>query len=259
LVSSKLSKLEKIERCRYWSRQRSIALGLIVLNLVIWTKVVLANDSLPPLKIYPLPDALARWSNSDRVGDYFDSVRPHPEMNYLIWGEFPVKIYVDKPSQPPNNSASDKRFRRWVEIVREGIEQWKIYLPLIEVDKPELADIEIWRQSPPLIPRVDPQTGKRQGTRAANAETTYKFYLRDRTIAHRMTIKIQPGQAEFLLLGTVRHEIGHALGIWGHSPVNTDALYFSSTANPGPISARDINTLKKIYQQPTRLGQTFSD
>jgi predicted Zn-dependent protease len=31
-------------------------------------------------------------------------------------------------------------------------------------------------------------------------------------------------------------------------------MYFSQVREPPPISARDINTLKRIYQQPTRLG-----
>ncbi|XTZ12993.1 MAG: peptidase, partial [cyanobacterium endosymbiont of Rhopalodia inflata] len=34
----------------------------------------------------------------------------------------------------------------------------------------------------------------------------------------------------------------------------TDALYFSQVRSLSPISVRDVNTLKKIYQQPTRLG-----
>jgi predicted Zn-dependent protease len=30
--------------------------------------------------------------------------------------------------------------------------------------------------------------------------------------------------------------------------------YFSQVRNPPPISPRDVNTLKRIYQQPTSLG-----
>ena len=39
-----------------------------------------------------------------------------------------------------------------------------------------------------------------------------------------------------------------------NSLVTSDALYFSQVPNPPSISARDINTLKRIYQQPTLLG-----
>ena len=37
----------------------------------------------------------------------------------------------------------------------------------------------------------------------------------------------------------------------------TDVLYFSQVRNPPAISARDVNTLKRVYEQPTRLGWEF--
>jgi len=69
-----------------------------------------------------------------------------------------------------------------------------------------------------------------------------------------MTIYIRPDQAIEYLQAAARHELGHALGIWGHSPQPTDALYASQVRNPAKISARDLNTLKRVYEQPTRLG-----
>jgi predicted Zn-dependent protease len=56
------------------------------------------------------------------------------------------------------------------------------------------------------------------------------------------------------IASAARHEFGHALGIWGHSPQPEDVMYYSQVQSPPNISPRDINTLKKIYQQTTRLG-----
>ncbi|MFM7577555.1 MAG: matrixin family metalloprotease, partial [Microcystaceae cyanobacterium] len=90
-----------------------------------------------------------------------------------------------------------------------------------------------------------------------NAQTRYQFYTTEENppiLRHRMTIEIKPGLGRESTLATARHEFGHALGIWGHSPNPQDVLYVSATKETPPISTRDVNTLMKIYQQPTRLG-----
>ncbi len=50
---------------------------------------------------------------------------------------------------------------------------------------------------------------------------------------------------------TVLHEMGHALGLGGHSPVQTDIMYksISATAVDG-LSARDRATLSLLYSRP---------
>ena len=49
------------------------------------------------------------------------------------------------------------------------------------------------------------------------------------------------------------HELGHAIGLWGHSPNNDDVCHAMATAqHPTP---RDINTLLKIYNTPLHTSQ----
>ncbi|NER98598.1 MAG: peptidase [Symploca sp. SIO1B1] len=215
--------------------------------------------ALPNPQTHPLPTTLEQWQNPTGADDYFDEIKPTPA-GYLIWSEFPVKVYVERPTEPAEASASARQFHKWLEDVLTAVEDWSIYLPLELVTQAEDADISIWRSSPPLKPVLNRETGRFELPRARSAEASYKFYLRETPeasspiLSHRFTISLSPEHIIKQTTASARHELGHALGIWGHSPLETDALYFSKVRNPPPISARDINTLKRVYQQPTRLG-----
>lgn len=49
---------------------------------------------------------------------------------------------------------------------------------------------------------------------------------------------------------TVIHEIGHALGIMGHSPHNLDIMYATHNPKVASLSQRDINTIRLLYELP---------
>ncbi len=234
--------------------------------LIVWVLVsliqplsALDNDlekSLPTLQQHPLPPTLVQWQDSEGVGDYFEKITLSPA-GYLIWSKFPIKVYLDRPTNLNDPSASNRRFQQWVEAVTQAIGEWQVYLPIVEVKDPKLADIVIERSDPPLDTSFDPETGQLNIPRARAAQTRYDFYFTEDKpplLLHRMTIKISPRLSQSSILSATRHELGHGLGIWGHSDQETDALYFSQVRNPPGISVRDINTLKKIYEQPTRLG-----
>jgi predicted Zn-dependent protease len=189
-------------------------------------------------RIHPLPPNLVNWQDSSNSGDYFHQITP-VKIGYLVWSKFPVTVAIEVPKIDSNQA------NLWSQAVVQAVQEWNNYLPLKLVANTELADITITRKSPPL-----------QGNppRARSAQTTYTLYNLDQYLYHRCTILISPSQTGKYLVAATRHEIGHALGIWGHSPIESDSLYFSQVSNPPPISVRDVNTLKRVYEQPTNLG-----
>lgn len=223
----------------------------------------LSLSSLPAPQLHPLPPTLAQWQDASATSDYFAQVKPTP-VGYLVWSQFPIKVYVERPTDAAESSSSLQRFQDWVNAVLRAVQEWSIYLPVELVTQPATADISILRSRPPLQASLNRETGQFNIPRARSAETRYEFYLRkavgapDEILSQRFTIQLSPDQSVEYTLATARHEFGHALGIWGHSPLETDTMYFSQVRNPPQISARDINTLKRVYEQPTRLGWPLS-
>lgn len=212
---------------------------------------------LPELQAHPLPASLEQWQTDPVQGDYLDAIET-TSVGALVWSQFPVQIYVE----PADGADLSGRSQDWVEAVQQAIQEWNAYLPLQITTTETAANIQILRTAPPLQ-RPDSSTADSDPLarlpRVRSAESRYEILIRRSTAApaqlvHRFTIYLTPNQTARYTLATARHELGHALGIWGHSPQPTDALYFSQVRNPATISARDINTLKRIYQQPTRLG-----
>ncbi len=221
-------------------------IGLGLLGLLAATFVHLgfvqpshATLQAPAAQIHPLPAALEQWRDPQQQGDYFDQIKV-TRVGYLVWSHFPVKVYV----QPAPESLPLIQ-EKWPQAVDQAIQDWQAYFPL-EIT-PDISQADI------VISAVDP-TQRSQG-RIRSAETRFKLYVDEQQrLSHRYTIQVRTNQTQTYIAAAVRHELGHALGIWGHSPLETDALYFAQVRTPAPISARDMNTLKRVYQQPTRLG-----
>ncbi|RMF25940.1 MAG: peptidase [Cyanobacteria bacterium J083] len=229
---------------------------LLSINSAVYPQTKPTNQlKLPDLAVHPLPPTLAQWQAKLEVGDYFAQIKPS-KLGYLIWSQLPIKIYLEPlPRLNELNIARYRRLADWQAAVQEAIAQWNIYLPLTYINQPESADILIFATKLINKPKINSNTGLYDIPRAQAAQTSYKFYLTaNKTVAQRMTIQIDPGKSKQSILATTVHELGHALGIWGHSPYPEDALYPAQVPYPQGISARDINTLKKIYQQPTQLG-----
>lgn len=195
---------------------------------------------LPPYQTYPVPESLATIASGD---DYFDQLTTTP-VGALIWTEFPVTVAIDLAgSRAPREAV-------WLKSVRQAIADWQPYFPLVETTDLGQANIIVRRASVPIQRGKD---GKLQRIRLA--ETRFAFFTdANQRLRQKMTIVLSPNQSDAALITGARHELGHALGIWGHSDRQTDVMYFSQVSQPVGISDRDLQTLKRVYAQPTRLG-----
>jgi predicted Zn-dependent protease len=220
--------------------RRSVVLCCLGLLLMFGLAQRTIAQSLPPLQTYPLPPTLATIGPGD---DYFDRLDTNP-VGALIWTDFPVTVAIDLAgSKAPREAV-------WLGAVRQAIADWNRYLPISETTDLTTANIIIRRAS---VPIQRDKAGKLQRIRLAEARFAF-FTDATQRLRQRMTIVLSPNQADAALKSGATHEFGHALGLWGHSDRATDVMYFSQVGQPAGISDRDVRSLKRVYEQPTRLG-----
>ena len=197
-----------------------------------------------------------------RVVDAIGLRRPHKSASAVAkpgYADRLASTAFGAPSLPlwclwiePLPSEPDRWSQRWLSGVEAALSSWSSLLPVRRVNDPTQAQIFVWRQRPPR--RQTPS-----GWRASNGRSQFKIRELTRAGQRRrepfIEVLISPGQRESALQATALHELGHAFGLWGHSPNNGDALAPFQAGEPVLVpSSADRTTLDWLRSQPSQFG-----
>ncbi len=176
-----------------------------------------------------------------KAGDYFSAIKKFDNDTVARWTSFPVTIKL-----PPESPES------WKKNLQVGIAEWNRFIPVQAVDNSASTDIEVnWVNH--LLPGV---LGITRLTTPKKGNIHVEIFLLRPTF-YVQDIPEHVVQVAFL------HELGHAIGIFGHSSAPDDlmctaelspAMKGKSSAKSLSVEPRDLNTLKRVYDAPALPG-----
>jgi predicted Zn-dependent protease len=170
---------------------------------------------------------------------------PFNESVLLHWSrnQMPLKVHLPVP---PDGLYADALAVH--EVVREGVTDWADVaepgLPsFVFVDDAGEADIQIaWALEPP-----DPSWY------VAHTVYAYSIFSKQFAVDRILVTARWRGREPSLdvIYSTMLHEMGHALGLGGHSPDRGDVMYGGVNYDQRPeLSERDRATLRALYAKP---------
>lgn len=175
------------------------------------------------------------------IEDYFEQITVFSDGRLTRFEQMPIRVYVGDIPVP-------KTLRKqYLEVLEEVLSTWEKVsdgkVRFTQTDDREIADIRLsWSNKLPSYP--ENPIGEAVLVRTEEIHVEIKVGLRDST-----TIRpLSPHAAKSILL----HELGHAIGLWGHSPNPRDVMYYAAKANYP--TKRDINTLQKVYSTPVNTS-----
>ena len=194
---------------------------------------------------------------NQKVGaNYIDSVLSYGSLERWNPASFPLKVYIEKNPNVPHTHINELKsaFAKWQERTND-------FIGFVFVNDKSSADIIC----------SYPEDFSRTCESAESSETSRQYFQYDE-LGHiknaniELTYKDCNGQkyADDLVYAFALREVGHALGLRGHSGMmQGQALFYTDLNNNigrPEIQPADINTLKLVYSvMPDKTDIDFSE
>lgn len=215
------------------------------------------NDYLLGTGRYRVGSATGSWGNSTRPDRYIGPIPTGGNYlniildsgRYVRWSlpKMPLRVYIDQSPQEVRNFEPS-----FVNQIRKALDVWVGALgnqiSYREVSLPDEADIKVvWKNT------IDTQGTSVEGGTSYTAGVTIPRIRNDQLDAMELTmatfdIEGKPQNAKAIYEVAV-HELGHAMGLLGHSTHPGDIMYPENRGVVKP-SQRDLTTLLTLYSKP---------
>lgn len=193
-----------------------------------------------------------------KVGEnYIDSVLSYGSLERWNPKTFPLQVYIERNPNVPHNHINELKsaFIKWQERTND-------FISFVFVRKPDQADILC----------LYPENFNRSCVSAESSETSRQYFSYDadgkiKNAKIELTYKDCNGQkyADDLVYAFALREVGHALGLRGHSgmtqgqPIFYTEKHMYKGGRP-EIQNADINTLKLVYSlMPDKTNLDFTE